>query len=142
MERALRNRLTYGSIMLAALGLILWFDDEAQRLTRSWMKEHYAVQGGIGGIGLLILLAMLLPLATRELATLFTAERVRPYRVIAGAGSALLILHAFLTQFPPFQRVSASALAFIIVFIMLVAALRRAWMRQTAGAIVHMAGTV
>jgi len=34
------------------------------------------------------------------------------------------------------------SLAFIVVFVMLFSALRRAWMRQTQGAIVHMAGTV
>jgi phosphatidate cytidylyltransferase len=54
----------------------------------------------------------------------------------------LLILHAFLTQFPPFQKIAASTLAFIIVFIMLFAALRRAWARQTQEAILKMAGTV
>jgi phosphatidate cytidylyltransferase len=83
-----------------------------------------------------------LPLATHELTVLFTAERIRPYRFIAAAGSALIILHAFLTQFPPFQKIAASTLAFIIVFIMLSAALRRAWKRQTQEAILKMAGTV
>src|SRR3954452_20019027 len=138
MERSLRNRLTFGPMMLAGLGLVLWFDDWAQYTTRDWMQQRYAIEqlrGGAGGIGLMILLAVILPIATRELATLFTAERVRPYRFIAGAGSALLVMHAFLTQFPPFQPIAASALAFIIVFIMLLAALRRAWRRETQDAI-------
>src|SRR5207249_3597488 len=73
---------------------------------------------------------------------LFTAERIRPYRIIAALGSTLLILHAFLTQFPPFQPIAASTLAFIIVFIMLLAALRRAWVKETQEAILKMAGTV
>src|SRR3954468_20216495 len=145
MEQSLKNRLTYGPMMLAGLGLILWFDDFAQYKTRGWMEARYAdegVRGGVGGVGLLILLTIILPVATAELATLFAAERVRPYKFISAGGSFLLILHAFLTQFPPFQPIAASSLAFIIVFIMLFAALRRAWKRQTQDAIVHMAGTV
>jgi phosphatidate cytidylyltransferase len=145
MEQSLKNRLTYGPIMLAGLGLILWFDDFAQYKTRGWMESRYAdagVRGGVGGVGLIILLTIILPVATAELATLFAAERVRPYRFISAGGSFLLILHGFLTQFPPFQPIAASSLAFIIVFIMLFAALRRAWKRQTQDAIVHMAGTV
>jgi phosphatidate cytidylyltransferase len=51
-------------------------------------------------------------------------------------------VHAFLTQFPPFKPIAASTLAFIVVFVMLFAALRRAWGKQTQEAIVHMAGTV
>jgi len=145
MEKALRNRLTFGPLMLAALFLLLWLDDAAQRWTRPWMETRYRAQGfrgGIGGIGILLLLAIVLPLATQELAILFTAERVRPYRFIATVGSSLLTLHAFLTQFPPFQPIAASSLAFIIVFIMLFSALRRAWIRETQEAIVKMAGTV
>ena len=106
------------------------------------MQKHCGVEQGVGGIGLLILLAIILPLATTELATLFAAERVRPYRLIAAVGSGALMLHAFLTQFPPFQAVAASTLAFIIVFIPLLAALRRAWVKQTQEAITTMAGTV
>src|SRR5262245_45109550 len=116
MEKALRNRLTYGPLMLAALFLLLWFDDAAQRWTRSWMESRYAdenFRGGIGGIGFLVILAIILPFATAEIAVLFTAERVRPYRVISFLGSTALILHAFLTQFPPFQKIAASTLAFI-----------------------------
>jgi phosphatidate cytidylyltransferase len=145
MERSLRNRLTFGPLMLGGLALILWFDDYAQYLTRHWMESRYAAEafrGGIGGIGLLVLLMIILPLATTELATLFTAEHVRPFRTIAAFGSGALIVHAFLTQFPPFQRIATSVLAFIIVSIPLLAALRRASRQQTQEAITAMAGTV
>jgi phosphatidate cytidylyltransferase len=143
MEQTLKHRLTFGPIMLGGLFLLLWLDSECQRWTRNWMESRYAqFRGGIGGIGLLVLLAIILPLATQEIGTLFTAERIRPYRLISATGSFLLILHAFLTQFPPFQHIAASVLAFIIVFIMLSAALRRAMEKQTHEAIVHMAGTV
>ena len=90
MERSLRNRLTYGPMMLAALGLLLWFDDYAQYRTRDWMEAHFHTQsggGGVGGIGLLLLLAIVSPIAVTELAILFAAERVRPYRLIASAGA-------------------------------------------------------
>jgi len=142
MERALRNRLTFGPLMLAALFLLLWLDGKAQVWTRAWMLQHFGVGGGVGGIGILVLLAIVLPLATREVAVLFTAERIRPYRLISIVGSTLLTLHAFLTQFPPFQPIAASSFAFIIVYIMLFAALRRAWIRETQEAILKMAGTV
>jgi phosphatidate cytidylyltransferase len=145
MEPALRNRLTFGPLMLGGLFLLLWLDDAAQRWTRDWMQTRYAAygfRGGVGGIGLMVLLAIIMPLAVQEISVLFTAERITPYRFIAAAGSSLLILHAFLTQFPPFQPIAASTLAFIIVFIMLFAALRRAWMKQTQDAILKMAGTV
>ena len=108
MESSLRNRLTFGPLMLGGLFLLLWVDDYAQRATRDWMQSRYGGRGGVGGIGLLILLALLLPLAVQEIAVLFTAERIRPYRIIAALGSTLLILHAFLTQFPPFQHIAAS----------------------------------
>jgi phosphatidate cytidylyltransferase len=142
MEASLRNRLTYGPMMLAALGLILWFDHAAEGWTRQWMMQNYDVGHGVRGIGLMILLMLVVPLATIELATLFAAEHVRPYRVISALGSGALILHAFLTQFPPFQRIAASVMAFIIVFVMLFSALRRAWGKQTQEAIIRMAGTV
>ena len=106
------------------------------------MRQNFGIEQGVGGIGLLLLLMIILPLATTELATLFAAERVRPYRLIAAVGSGALVLHAFLTQFPPFQAVAASTLAFIIVSIPLLAALRRAWVKQTHEAITTMAGTV
>jgi len=142
MEQSLKNRLTFGPLMLGGLFLLLWLDERSQAWTRPWMESRYGVRGGVGGMGLLVLLAIILPVATREIAMLFTAERIKPYRFISGAGSFLLIVHAFLTQFPPFQTIAASALAFIIVFIMLFAALRRAIDRATHDAIVHMAGTV
>jgi phosphatidate cytidylyltransferase len=90
----------------------------------------------------MVLLAVVMPFAVQEIAILFTAERIRPYRAIAAVGASCLVLHAFLTQFPPFQHISTSALAFIIVFIMLFAALRRAWLKETQEAILKMAGTV
>src|SRR6185436_5398348 len=91
---------------------------------------------------ILILLAIVLPIATHELTILFAAEKVRPFRTLAALGSSLLILHAFLTQFPPFRTIAASTFAFIIVFIMLLAALRRALAKQTQESITAMAGTV
>ncbi|MGB7160988.1 MAG: phosphatidate cytidylyltransferase [Tepidisphaeraceae bacterium] len=142
MERSLRNRLTFGPIMLAALGLILWLDHAAEGWTRGWMLHRYGVDRGVCGIGLMALLLLVVPLATIELATLFAAERVRPYRVISVLGSWSLIVHAFLTQFPPFKPIAASCLAFIVVFVMLFSALRRAWAKQTQEAIIRMAGTV
>ena len=142
MESSLRNRLTFGPLMLGGLFLLLWLDDAIQRWTRGWMMEHYNVVGGIGGFGVLVLLAIIMPFAVQEIAVLFTAERIRPYRLIAATGASMLVLHAWLTQFPPFQRISTSALAFIIVFIMLFAALRRAWVKETQEAILKMAGTV
>jgi phosphatidate cytidylyltransferase len=151
MEASLRNRLTFGPIMLGGLVLLLWLDANLQGLTRPWMQAHFgpthyppdvAVRTGIGGIGLLVILGIVLPLATREIGTLFAAERVRPYPLIAALGSGALVLHAFLTQFPPFKLVAASVLAFIVAFIPLLAALRRAWDKQTQEAIVRMAGTV
>ena len=128
--------------MLGALFLLLWLDHAAQRWTATWMQRRYGVDEGVGGIGLLMLLGFVLPLATQELAVLFTAERIRPYRFIAATGSGLLILHGFLTQFPPFQKIAASTLAFVVIFIMLFAALRRAWAKETQDAILKMAGTV
>jgi phosphatidate cytidylyltransferase len=142
MERSLRNRLVYGTLMLVALFALLWLDDAIQRWTRDWMLLHYHVEGGIGGVGLMIILFFINPIATDEMATLLTAEKIRPYRFISAMGSALLVTHAFLTQFPPFQPIAASTFAFIIVFIMLFAALRRAATLQTHEAITRMAGTV
>jgi len=135
MEQSLKNRLTYGPMMLGGLFGLLWLDSAAQRWT-----DHGS--GGVGGIGLLIILMILLPTATVELARLFTAENVRPYRTLSAVGSGLLILHAFATQFPQFQTISTSVLAFIIVLVMLGAAFTRGLDRQTQGAIVRMAGTM
>ena len=143
MEASLRNRLTFGPIMLAGLAAVLVLDHNLQGLTREWMKATFTgTQRGVGGIGILFLLILILPLATREIGVLFAAERVRPYPWIAGAGSAALVVHAFLTQFPPFKPIAASVLAFIVAFIPLLAALRRAWDKQTQEAITRMAGTV
>jgi phosphatidate cytidylyltransferase len=141
MERSLRNRLTFGPMMLGGLFLLLWLDHAAQRWTTGAYTYRNQPQG-VAGIGLLVLMILILPTATVELAHLFTAERVRPYRLLAAAGAGALVVHAFATQFPRFQPIAASTLAFIIVFVMLGAALARASTRQTQDAIVHMAGTV
>lgn len=141
MESALRNRLTFGPIMLAGLFGLLWLDHAIQ----GWTREYLHLNGipiGIGGVGLLILLLGILPLATYELAQLFAAEKVKPYRAIASVGSGLLILHAFATQFAEFRPYATSTLAFIVVFVMLLAALLRALDKQTQEAIHHMAGTL
>ena len=90
MEASLRNRLTFGPLMLGGLFLLLWLDDAVQSWTRNWMQMRYASEGfrgGIGGVGILVLLAIILPIATQELSILFTAERVRPYRILAALGS-------------------------------------------------------
>jgi phosphatidate cytidylyltransferase len=142
MEQSLKNRLTYGPLMLAGLFGLLWVDHAAQKWTRGVEIWGNAVPDGIRGLGLLALLLILLTPATTEVATLFAAEKVRPYRFIAAIGSGLLALHAFLTQFDRFKTIAASSLAFIIVFVMIFAALRRAWGKQTQEAIHHMAGTV
>jgi phosphatidate cytidylyltransferase len=136
MEQSLKNRLTFGPLMLGGLLLLLWLDSAAQQWTQRVRP------GGIGGLGLLVILVIILPLAIGEIAVLFTAERIRPYRRFAATGAAVLVLHAFLTQFSWFQPIAASTLAFIIVFVMLLAALTRAWDRETQGAIHRMAGTV
>lgn len=135
MEQSLKHRLTFGPLMLGGLFGLLWLD--------WYLQNHVMVRGQpLRGVGLLALLLIILPLATFELATLFAAEKVKPYRFIAGAGSFMMVLHAWATQFADFQRIAASAFAFIIVFTMLFAALQRAMLRQTQEAIHHMAGTV
>jgi phosphatidate cytidylyltransferase len=141
MERSLRNRLTFGPMMLAGLFLLLWLDHWIQTRT----TEIYSYRNlGVAGVGLLTLMLLVLPSATMELAKLFAVDNVgiRPYRAIAAVGSGALVVHAFCTQFQRFQPIAASTLVFIIVFTMLAAALRRALGRQTKDAIVHMAGTV
>ncbi|HEY2584757.1 MAG TPA: phosphatidate cytidylyltransferase [Tepidisphaeraceae bacterium] len=142
MERALRNRLLFGTLMLIALFGLLWFDARAERWTQRWMFARYHVNHGVGGIGLMIILLLLLPSAVTELATLFTAAHIRPYIAIASIGCGALALHAFLTQWPAFQPIAASTLAFIVVFVMLLAALRRALDMCPEEALVRMAGTV
>jgi phosphatidate cytidylyltransferase len=54
----------------------------------------------------------------------------------------MLVIHGFLTQFPWFQHIAASTLAFIIVLTMVLAAARRASAGHTQEAITRMAGTV
>jgi phosphatidate cytidylyltransferase len=142
MEAALRNRLVFGSIMLASLAGVLWLDWAIEQWTREWARTQLGMSHGIGGIGLAGILILVTPLATRELAVLFTAVRVQPHRLIAGLGSGALLLHAFLTQFPFFKPIAASSVVFIVVCTMLAAALRRAMQKQTQDAIVAMAGTV
>jgi phosphatidate cytidylyltransferase len=141
MERSLRNRLTFGPLMLAGLFLLLWLDYKAQH----WTVGAYTYRNqpqGLAGLGLMVLLLIILPAAVQELATLFAAERVKPYRLIAALGCGALIGHAFATQFPEFREEAAPVLAFIIVMVMLGAALARAAQRQPQDAILHMAGTV
>lgn len=129
--------------MLAGLFILLAFDWAFERHTIGAIHIERGNQNvGIGGVGLVLLLLIILPLAVGELTVLFTAERVRPDRTIAALGSAALVLHAFATQFPRFQPIAASTLAFIIVFVMLLAALQRASTRQSQEAITQMAGTV
>ena len=138
MEQSLKNRLTFGPIMLAGLFGLLYLDHAVQK----WTATPGVPGSGIGGVGVTVLLLLIAPIATAELATLFTAEAVRPYRVLSTFGSGLLVVHAFLTQFEGFRRGSTSSLAFVVVFVMLAAALMRALDRQTEGAIHRMAGTV
>lgn len=140
-DRALRNRLLFGSMMLIGLMALLWLDQAIEHWTYGWVHQGGSVYG-IGGVGILVLLMIVLPLATAELATLFAAEKVQPDTVIAGLGAGLLVLHAFATQFKFFKPIAASTLDFIVVFTMLFAALRRALLRQSQEAIHHMAGTV
>jgi len=143
MERSLRNRLTFGPLMLAGLFGVLWFDSWAQQWSRGKLPETVLnPEQGIGGIGIMLLLLAVLPIASAELATLFSAEKVRPYLTISIAGSGLLTIHGFLTQFAKFKEIATSTMAFIIVFVMLFAALRRALVRETQEAIHRMAGTV
>ena len=70
MEQALRNRLTYGPLMIAALLAMLYLD---------WWLEKTIHIGNIKprGVGILILLLLILPPAVYELANLFAAERVK-----------------------------------------------------------------
>lgn len=71
--------------MLGGLFLMLWLDSLIQFSTLGNRWHHQ----GLKGVGLLVLLNIVLPLATGELAILFTAERVRPYRLISAFGSVL-----------------------------------------------------
>src|SRR5688500_15019782 len=110
--------------MLAALLGLLYVDYYVQERTRTaevvretdervrWQRwrQPYELKGepvpttrpaeppqiyyGVAGAGFLLLLLIILPLATEEVARLFTAENVRPYRFISAAGSGALVLHA------------------------------------------------
>lgn len=137
MEKALKNRLTFGPIMMAGLMGLLYLDYFVDK----WTEAHQWAHRGIGGVGLLILLVIILPPAVVEMATLLNAEKMSPYRFIAAAGSGCLVIHGFLTQFIWFKGVAASSLMFIVVATMLFAALRRAWIKETQEALSHMAGT-
>lgn len=137
MEQALKNRLTYGPIMLIVLFGLLLLDHLVQRWTL-----HLNNGKGIGGAGIVALLMLIVPIATLELSKLFAAENVRPYLSVSVIGSGLLVIHAFLTQFDEFKPYGASTLAFIIVFVPLTAALRRALVKESQEAIVRMAGSV
>ena len=130
MDPNLRNRLTFGPILLAGLLLLLWLD---------WFIEH---RGGPKGAGLLAVLVVMLPLGTFELARLFAAENVRPFRVIAGVAGGLLLVHGFAMQFESFRDIAASAMALVIVGVPLAAALAKVAAKQTDQAIVRMAGTL
>jgi phosphatidate cytidylyltransferase len=137
MDPSLRNRLTFGPIMLAGLFLLLWLDHAIQK----WTSDGHP-GSGLGGIGIFVLMLIVLPIATAEVGALFTAERIRPYRSLSAVASALMVGDAFCTQFAWFRPIAASTLAFIIAFVMLAAALARALDRETDGAIHRMAGTV
>jgi phosphatidate cytidylyltransferase len=137
MEQALRNRLTLGPLMMLVLLGTLWLDAFVQRHTVS-----DSAPAGVGGVGIAMLLLLTLPLGAFELSKLFSAERVKPYRLLAVAGCTAMVLHGFFTQFAWFQPIAASTLAFIITTVMLLAALLRALTKQTHEAITHMAGTL
>jgi hypothetical protein len=87
------------------------------------------------GIGLLVLLLLVVPLATIEIATLFAAEHgaavppVFALRFRCRADPAR-VLHASSRRSSASR---ASTLAFIIVFVMLFSALLRAWGKADAG---------
>lgn len=130
MEANLRNRLTFGPLLLGGLLGILWLD---------WWLQHLT---GIRGIGLLALLVAVLPLATIEVTRLFAAEQVRPYRTVAGLAGGLLVFHAFLIQFDPFSRWATPTLALLLTGIFIAAALRKAFCKEVEDAIRRMAGTL
>jgi phosphatidate cytidylyltransferase len=125
--------------MLIGLAALMVLDHFGQVLTAD---RSFGAKGGIGGIGVAIMLWITMPIGTLELARLFTIENVRPYRFIAIAGTCSLIFHGWLTQFPAFQPVAASSMAFIIVGVMMFSALRRSLAKNAQEAIHAMAGTV
>ncbi|MFN4242439.1 MAG: phosphatidate cytidylyltransferase [Tepidisphaerales bacterium] len=137
MDATLRKRLTSGTLMLAGLLGLLVLDHYVQAWTVS-----PAYPRGVKGVGILVLLGGLLPLAAFELARLFGARHSPPYRFIAMAAIFCLIGHGFLTQFDWFKPVAASSLAYIVVGTMIASALRLGVVRQVEGAINVMAATV
>ncbi len=140
MDRTTRNRFIFGPLLLIGLAGLMLLDYYVERLTVG--KTIGEVSTGIGGVGVAILLWITMPIGTLELAKLFTIEQVRPYRFIAVSGTCALILHGWLTQFPAFQPVAASSMAFIIVGVMMFSALRRSLAKNAQEAIHAMAGTV
>jgi len=149
MQEALRHRLIYGSLMLIGLLVCLWLDrqvevwtDSADRPGGVGLVHNAEGDFGLAGTGILAMMIVILPIGTIELVRLLSAERITPYKSIAVAGTTLLSLHAFMTQFGFFQPMAASSLALIIVAVMIAAALRQAWHRQAHQAMAHMAGTV
>ncbi len=130
MDANLRNRLTYGPMLLAGLLAILLLDWWIERATQ------------VKGVGVLTLLVLMLPLANLELARLFAAEHVRPYRFLSAAFGILIVAHAFCTQFEPFRPIAAGTLALLVTAVPLAAALRKAAGRTTEDAILKMAGTL
>lgn len=130
MEASLRNRLTFGPLMLAAL------------LGDLFLDHYIEARTGYKGVGIAALLIIVLPLGVLEITNLFTPKHATPFRSIAIPATAALLLHGFLTQFPKFQHIAASTFAFIIVGTMFFAALRLAAIKQINDAIGVMAGTV
>lgn len=122
--------------MLIGLFGLLYIDFYAQRWTSHLHDE------GIAGVGILLLLWIVLPLSAFELARMFKAEQVRPSLAISIFATTLLTLHGFLTQFQSFTPYATSSLAGIYAAVMITAAARMAWLKQTHDAIHHMAGTL
>ena len=130
MDANLRNRLTYGPVLLGGLLAVLYLDFFVER------------QGGPKGVGLLALLVLVLPLGNVELARLFAAENAKPFRVVSGVAGGLIVLHGFCTQFADFRPVATSTLALLIVAVPLAAAVGKVLTRTTERAILAMAGTL
>ncbi len=133
--------------MLAGLGACLYFDRHVELWTAApnvpvGMVHTAEGNFGIAGVGILAMMIGILPIGTFELVRLLSAERITPYRSIAIAGTTLLSVHAFMTQFGFFQPMAASSLAMIIVAVMIAAAVRQASHGDAQEALAHMAGTV
>ena len=143
MQEVLRNRLIYGSMCFMLLFVLLWLDRQIEVWTSNppWVHTGHG-DYGLAGVGVFIFMMIALPLGTIELVRMLSTDQIVPYKSIAIAGTTLLCLHAFLTQFEWFKPIAASTLEFIVVFGMLAAALRQAWRREVQDAMRHMAGTV